>query len=89
MIYLKTLKTAILFFPLVAFLITIPFILFQYHHYGAIHKIRVIIIYSFILYLITIYFLVILPLPSREEVLKIKSYQQEKKWIRKYGKGQK
>lgn len=68
MIYLTTFKTAFLLFPLVAFLITIPFILIEYHKFGSINKLRTLIIYSFILYLMTIYFLVILPLPSREYV---------------------
>ena len=68
MIYLNTFRTAFLMFPLVAFLITIPFILTQYHRYGSINKLRTLIIYSFILYLMTIYFLVILPLPSKEYV---------------------
>lgn len=67
--YLQTIKIAILVFPLVAFLFTIPFILSQYHRYGSINKLRVLIIYSFILYLMIIYFLVILPLPSRQDVL--------------------
>ncbi len=68
MIYLTTFKTAFLLFPIVAFLITIPFMLIEYHKYGSINKLRVLIIYSFILYLMTIYFLVILPLPSNEYV---------------------
>ena len=68
MSYLEAIKTAILVFPVISFLFTIPFILHQYHKYGSINKLRVLIIYSFILYLITIYFLVILPLPSKEEV---------------------
>lgn len=68
MVYLKTFKIAFLLFPIVAFLITIPFILIEYHKYGSINKLRTLIIYSFILYLMTVYFLVILPLPSREEV---------------------
>lgn len=66
--YFTAIKTAIIIFPIVAFLFTIPFIISQYHRYGSIHKFRVLIIYSFILYLITIYFLVILPLPNIEEV---------------------
>ena len=68
MSYLEAIKTAIIIFPIIAFLFTIPFILYQYHKYGSINKLRVLIIYSFVLYLITIYFLVILPLPSIEEV---------------------
>ena len=66
--YLEPIKTAVIIFPIISFIFTIPFILHQYHKYGSINKFRVLIIYSFILYLITIYFLVILPLPSREEV---------------------
>ena len=67
--YFISIKTAILVFPLIAFLFSIPFILHQYHKYGAINFFRVLIIYSFILYLITIYFLVILPLPNKEDVV--------------------
>lgn len=71
--YITSIKTAIFVFPLIAFLFTIPFILHQYHKYGSINKLRVLIIYSFILYLITIYFLVILPLPSKDEVIRLKT----------------
>lgn len=67
--YLISIKTAIIVFPAVALLFTIPFILYQYHKYGAINLVRVLIIYSFILYLITIYFLVILPLPAKNQVV--------------------
>lgn len=70
MSYVEAIKTAILAFPVIAFLFTIPFILYNYHKYGSIHFLRVFIIYTFILYLITIYFLVILPLPTFEEALK-------------------
>ena len=66
--YLNIIKQAFIFFPIIAFIFTIPFILKQYHKYGSINKFRSLIIYSFILYLLTIYFLVILPLPSREMV---------------------
>ena len=40
----------------------------QYHKYGAITKKRVLIIFSFIFYLLCIYFLVILPLPKIKDV---------------------
>lgn len=71
MSYLIAIKTAIIIFPLIALLITIPFILLSYHKYGSINKIKTLVIYSFILYLITIYFLVILPLPSFDTASKI------------------
>lgn len=66
--YIMAIKTAIIFFPFIALLFSIPFILQQYHKYGAINPFRVLIVYSFILYLITIYFLVILPLPNKSIV---------------------
>ena len=71
MSYLIAIKTAIIIFPFIALLITIPFILLSYHKYGSINKIKTLVIYSFILYLITIYFLVILPLPSFDTASKI------------------
>jgi len=67
--YLISIKTAIIVFPIIALLFTIPFILSQYHKYGSINKLRTLIIYSFILYMITIYFLVILPLPKFDDVI--------------------
>ncbi len=69
MSYINSIEKAVIVFPFIALLFTIPFILHQYHKYGSIHKLRVLIIYSFILYLISIYFLVILPLPKLETVI--------------------
>lgn len=69
MSYLIPIKTALWVFPIVALLFTLPFVINQYHKYGSISKFRVLIIYSFILYLITVYFLVILPLPKRDSVI--------------------
>ena len=68
-VYLESIKTAFLIFPFLAFLITLPYLLIQYHKYGSVPLIRSSIVYTFILYLLTAYFLVILPLPSKEEVL--------------------
>lgn len=62
--YISTIKTSIIFFPIIALIFTIPYILKQYHRYGSINKLRTLIVYSFILYMMTIYFLVILPLPD-------------------------
>lgn len=69
MSYFVSIKTAILVFPLIALLFSVPFVLHQYHKYGSINPLRFLIVYSFILYMITIYFLVILPLPNRDEVV--------------------
>lgn len=68
MTYIESIKTAVFIFPFVSFLFTIPFILHQYHKYGSINAFRVLIVYSFILYMMCIYFLVILPLPEKSTV---------------------
>ena len=69
MSYITSIKSAILIFPLIALLFTLPFIIYQYHKYGSVNKLRGLIVYSFILYMITIYFLVILPLPKESDVI--------------------
>lgn len=66
--YIEPLETAVLFFPFVAFLFALPFMLYQYHKYGSILVLRIVMTYSFILYLMCAYFLTILPLPSVERV---------------------
>lgn len=67
--YILPIKLGILVFPLIALFFTIPYIIFLYRKYGSISLFRTIIVYSFILYLIVIYFLVILPLPKISSVL--------------------
>ena len=66
--YVIAIISAVIIFPIIAFLITVPFILYNYHKYGTVYYFRSLIIYSFILYLMVIYFLVILPLPSVDEI---------------------
>ena len=68
--YLISIKIAIIVFPLITFIFTMPYIIFLYRKYGSISLFRTLIVYSFILYLITIYFLVILPLPKISDVAK-------------------
>lgn len=67
--YMFSIKTSIMYFPVIACLFTIPYILKQYHKYGSINKLRTLIVYSFILYMMTIYFLVILALPDINDVI--------------------
>lgn len=70
-VYSIPIKFAIITFPFIAFILTIPFLIYQYRKYGAIPILKSIIFYSFILYLITAYYMVILPLPSIEYVKKL------------------
>ena len=67
-VYKIPITTAFIFFPLIAFIFTLPFLIYQYRKYGSIPFLRSAIFYSFILYLLCMYFLIILPLPSIEEV---------------------
>lgn len=66
-----SIKMAFLLFPVVALFFTLPYILWQYHKYGSVNSYRSLIIYSLLLYLMSAYFLVILPLPSVEVVSKM------------------
>lgn len=68
-VYLEPIKTALIIFPIIAFLITLPYLIIEYHKYGSVPLLRSVIIYTFVLYLLAAFFLVILPLPSREKVL--------------------
>ncbi len=71
--YIVPIQTAFAIFPLLAALFTIPYMIVQYHKYGSLPVLRVLIVYSFILYLTSIYFLIILPLPTIESVEKMTS----------------
>lgn len=71
--YIIPIRYAFFIFPIIAALFTIPYVLVQYHKYGSIPSLRIIVVYSFILYLITSYFLVILPLPTIDEVMNLKT----------------
>ena len=69
--YLNSIYSAFFLFPFIALLITFPFMIINYNKYGSISKLRTFIIYTFILYLMCAYFLVILPLPTRKYVSKL------------------
>ena len=64
--YIEPVKSALVLFPFVALVLTLPYMLFQYRRYGAVLLLRTAIVYSFVLYLMCAYFLVILPLPDVE-----------------------
>lgn len=66
--YIEVIRGSFLWFPLAALLFTTPYIFYNYHKYGSVWSFRILVVYSFILYLMTVYFLVILPLPSRDAV---------------------
>lgn len=65
--YLIPIRTAFLFFPIVAMMLLIPFLIFQYRKYGYVNYIRSFILYSLLLYGMTAFFLVVLPLPQTSD----------------------
>lgn len=67
-IYLKPIISACYVFPVLAALFTLPYILYEYHKYGALLVIRTGIVYTFIFYMLTSYFMTILPLPPLDSV---------------------
>jgi glycopeptide antibiotics resistance protein len=68
MIYINSILTAIVCFPILSLILTLPFLVYYYRKYGSISFLRGIIFYSFCFYLLCTYFLIILPLPRIEEV---------------------
>ena len=67
-LYIEPILTAAAVFPFAAVVFTFPYMLLQYRRYGSVLLLRTVIIYSFILYLMSAYFLTMLPLPSIESV---------------------
>lgn len=66
--YLPVIRQAFLFFPVLAALFTLPYLLWNYHRYGAVLSVKAVVIYGLLLYLLTVFFLVSFPLPSRASV---------------------
>ena len=66
--YIYPIATAVAIFPLLSAIFTLPYVINQYHKYGALLVLRIILVYSFIFYLMTSYFMTILPLPPIDSV---------------------
>lgn len=64
--YIKSILQACLVFPLIAGVITLPFLIRNYRKFGGIAIMRVLMVYSFILYQLCAFLLTVLPLPGRE-----------------------
>ena len=69
MVYLDNIYWGLLIFPLIAAVFTLPYALYQYNKYGSVSKLRTLIIYSFILYMLIAFFMVCLPLPDWESTV--------------------
>ncbi|MEG2726030.1 MAG: NAD(P)H-hydrate epimerase [Eggerthellaceae bacterium] len=62
-VYLYDIQQAIFWFPLLAAIVTLPYLIYQYRSYGSVPWVRSAFVYAFIFYLLCAYYLVILPLP--------------------------
>lgn len=71
--YTLPIKFACLVCPVLAAFFTIPYAVYQYRKYGSLLVLRVVIVYSFILYMTCAYFLTMLPLPPIAEVARYTS----------------
>lgn len=67
--YLYPIEKALIQFPIIAFFLTIPFVLYNYRRYGSISLIRSFVFFTFIFYLQCAFYLVILPLPDPSSVV--------------------
>ena len=65
--YINDIITGVYTFPLIAFLLTLPYMAIQYHRYGSISFWKSLLVYAFVFYLICAYFMVILPLPAEHK----------------------
>lgn len=71
--YLIPIGTAFLLFPLIALVLTLPYMLYSYRRYGAVSPLRSLVLFSFLLYLLCAYFLVVLPLPNPAKVAQLQT----------------
>jgi glycopeptide antibiotics resistance protein/uncharacterized RDD family membrane protein YckC len=62
--YLFPISYAFMAFPVAALLFTLPFLIVQYRRHGYINKIRALVLYLLLLYLLNALFLVLLPMPD-------------------------
>ena len=70
-IYLQDIYSGVIVFPLLAFVMTLPYLVFQYRKYHSVPFWKSLIFYSFLFYLLCAYFMVILPLPEARHAAEI------------------
>ena len=67
--YLGPILTATVYFPLLAAVLTLPYMIYSYRKYGSVLMMRVVVMYAFIYYLLCVYCLAILPFPKEGTVV--------------------
>lgn len=62
--YLYDIKIGILLFPVIAFVLSLPYALYQYRRFGSVSTWKTFVAFAFVLYLLCACCLVVLPLPA-------------------------
>lgn len=62
--YMFPISYAFMSFPVAALLFTLPFLIVQYRKHGYINKVRAMVLYLMLLYLLNAFYLVMLPMPA-------------------------
>lgn len=65
--YLRSISAGILVFPLVALALSVPYMVWEYRRHGSISIWKTVVVFSFVLYLICSFYLIILPLPKNRD----------------------
>lgn len=74
---LEALRQAAVIYPIVAVLFTLPYIAWNYHKYGSVLSLRILVVYSFTLYMLCVYCLVILPLPVGDAAAALSGHRMQ------------
>lgn len=74
---LTALRQAAVLFPAIAVLFTLPYIAYNYRKYGSVFSLRIFIVYSFMLYMLCVYCLIILPLPTGEAAARLHGHRMQ------------
>src|SRR5690625_2449581 len=66
-IYFEPIRIALIIVMLLGFLLIIPWLIYSYRKYGYVSMWQSLVVYSFAYYMLTAFFLVILPLPATRD----------------------
>lgn len=72
-VYIVPIKTAFIMFGIIGFLLTAPWLVYNYRKYGYLSVWASIVAYSFIFYMLSALFLVLLPLPDTRNTCALQS----------------
>ena len=75
--FVVDIQEAFRIYPIVALLFTVLYVGWNYHKYGSIRSLRVLIVYSFVMYMLCVVCLIVLPLPSAEEAASLSGHTMQ------------